>query len=205
MDLKKMRDLPAAILSDALNKMQCMSSGIKPLDPKSKLAGPAFTVNAMVGGNLGLHRAIYEAKKGDVLVCNARGHTDTSVLGFLQARASMIRGLAGVVIDGSIRDSEEIRESGFPVFCRGITPAGPHKGWNDDLQVPIQCGGVAVHPGDIIVGDADGVVVIPKDRLEEIYQTALQKLEKEKEWFKALEEGKSTIEILGLDKLKLWK
>lgn len=205
MDLKKLTEMPTAILSDAMNKMQCMSSEIKPLDPKSKVVGKAFTVNAMVGGNLGLHRAIYEAKEGDVLVCDARGHTETSVWGFLQAKASMLRELAGLVVDGSVRDSEEIRESGFPVFCRSVTPAGPHKGWNDDLQVPIQCGGVAVHPGDIIVGDADGVVVIPKDRLKEVCQVAQKKLEKEKEWFEALEEGKSTIEILGLDKLKLWK
>jgi 4-hydroxy-4-methyl-2-oxoglutarate aldolase len=153
----------------------------------------------MAGCNLLSHKAIYVAQPGDVIVFDARGHVDTSVWGYLQTRACQIRQLAGVVIDGSVRDSAEIRKSGFPVFCAGVSSLGPHKGWADRINVPIQCGGVPVVPGDIIIGDDDGVVVVPKGSAERVAQIAHELLELEKSWFTRLEKGETTLSILDLD------
>ena len=198
--LEQYKSIPTTIISDAMNRTNAMHAEIKPLSPGAKLVGPAVTVKAMVGCNIMSHQAIYVAEPGDVIVFNARGHKDTSVWGFLQTRACVLRGIAGVVIDGTVRDSREIRESGFPLFCRGATPAGPHKGWGDSINVPIQCGGVQVNPGDIVVGDDDGVVIVSREQAVEILERALAGLRKEEQWFKAVEEGKSTVEILGLDR-----
>jgi 4-hydroxy-4-methyl-2-oxoglutarate aldolase len=190
--------MPTSILSDAMNRMNSMSSAIKPLAAEVYMLGQAVTVQAMVGCNLMSHIAIYKSRPGDVIVFDARAHLETSVWGYLQTRASMLRKLGGVVIDGSVRDSREIRQSRFPVFCRGVTPAGPHKGWGDNLNVPVQCGQVCVHPGDIVVGDADGVVVIPIILAEEIAVAAESRKEMESEWFDKIERGISTIEAVGL-------
>lgn len=194
------RDIPTTIVSDAMNRMNCMSAEIKPLVSDIHTVGSAITVQAMVGCNIMSHKAIYVAEPGDIIVFDARGHKDTSVWGFLQTKACILRKLAGVVIDGTIRDSKEIKESRFPVFCRGVTPAGPHKGWGDSINVDIQCGGVSVSPGDIIIGDDDGVVVVPCEKVEEVLTESKARLQMEKEWFEKLEKGFSTVEILGLDK-----
>lgn len=198
--LAKIRDIPTSILSDAMNRMNSMSAGIKPLAAETRILGQAVTVQAMVGCNLMSHIAIYKAKPGDVIVFDARGHIDTAVWGYLQTRACMLRKLGGVVIDGSVRDSSEIRSSRFPVYCRGITPAGPHKGWGDNLNVPIQCGQVPVHPGDIIAGDDDGVVVIPFLLAEQVASAAQRRSDLEARWFELVEDGVTTIEAVGLKK-----
>jgi len=176
-----------------------MRAAIKALRPGVRCVGPAVTVQAMVGCNLMSHKAIYVAQAGDVIVFDAHAHVDTSVWGYLQTRACQIRRLAGVVIDGSVRDSDQVRESGFPVFCAGISPLGPHKGWGDSINVPIQCGGVRVAPGDIIVGDDDGVVVVPQESAATVVKIAHEYLEQEKNWFRELENGETTLSILDLD------
>ena len=198
--IARFQTMPTSIVSDAMNRTNAMRAAIKPLRPGVRCVGTAVTVQAMVGCNLLSHKAIYVAKPGDVIVFDARAHVDTSVWGYLQTRACQIRGLAGVVIDGSVRDSAEIRESGFPVFCAGVSPLGPHKGWGDSINIPIQCGGVRVEPGDIIVGDDDGVVVVPKEWVETVAQTASERLELERGWFERLESGESTMSILNLDR-----
>lgn len=197
--VEQYKDVPTAIASDAMNRTNAVHAEIKALTPGASMVGSAVTVKAMVGCNIMSHQAVYIAQPGDVIVFDARGHKDTSVWGYLQTRACIMRGIAGVVIDGSIRDSREIRKSGFPVFCRGVTPAGPHKGWGDSINVPIQCGGVHVCPGDIVLGDDDGVVVIPRPQAEQVLENVKAELVKERGWFAALEEGKTTVEILGLD------
>jgi 4-hydroxy-4-methyl-2-oxoglutarate aldolase len=154
----------------------------------------------MVGNNIMTHQAIYTAEPGDIIVVDARGHVDTSVWGYIQTVASKVRQIKAVVIDGSIRDIKEIRESGFPVFCRGAVPAGPHKGWGDSVNVPISCGGVSVSPGDLIVGDDDGVVVVPKAIAKQVQKLACERAKMENSWLAEIAKGRSTLEILGLDK-----
>jgi len=198
--LKKFKGIPTTVISDSLNRMNTMHAGIKPLITPVKVVGQAITVQAMAGCNIGSHEAIYIAKENDVIVFDARGHTDTSVWGGIQTSAAKKRKLGGLVVDGAVRDVKEIKKSRFPVFCKGITPAGPHKGWSDNINVPVSCAGVPVIPGDIIVGDEDGVCVVPLKRAKEIIRICEETMKKEKTWLRKLNKGMSTTKILGLDR-----
>ncbi len=197
--IEKYRDIPASIASDVLNRMNVMQAAIKPVTGGVHVVGPAVTVKGMVGDNLMSHHAIYHARQGDVLVIDARGHTDTSVWGGIQTLACSKRGIAGVIIDGSVRDVEDIRRIGIPVFCRGVTPAGPHKGWGGSINEPIQCGGVAVLPGDLIVADDDGVTVVPRGQAESLIPLCRRRMKEEQDWIRRVEAGESTVSMLGLD------
>ena len=195
--------IPTTIVSDMLNRMNAMHASIKPVRQGTHVVGPAVTVKCMVGDNIMTHHAIYIAKEGDVLVIDGRGHSDTSIWGGVQTIAALEQGLPGVVIDGAIRDVQDSRDSSFAVFCRGVTPAGPHKGWGGNINEPIQCGGVAVSPGDLIVGDDDGIVVIPLAEAEQLLERCQERMAEEQSWIERIRAGESTVEILGFDeKLK---
>jgi len=198
--LKKLKNVPTTIISDCLNRMNTMFAYIKPLRVPVRIAGQAITVQAMVGCNIASHKAIYIARKGDILCIDARGHVDTSVWGGVQTIAAKKRGITGVIVDGSVRDAAEIRKLRLPVFCKGISPVGPHKGWPDNINVPIACAGVPVIPGDIVVGDEDGVVVIPRERVYEVMKNVTKTLKKERLWIEKIKKGLPTTSILGLDK-----
>ncbi|MBU0679618.1 MAG: hypothetical protein KJ626_16065, partial [Verrucomicrobia bacterium] len=195
--------IPTTILSDMMNRAQAMYADIKPVKGGVHVAGPAVTVGCMVGDNIMSHHAIYLAEPGDILVIDGRGHVDTSIWGGVQTLAAEKQGVVGVVVDGSIRDVQEAREAKCEVFCRGVTPTGPHKGWGGSINRPIQCGGVPVMPGDIIVGDDDGVVVVPAGEADRIIEESLKRMEEEKDWVRRIEEGETAVSILGFDeKLK---
>ena len=178
-----------------------MDSGIKPIDSKCHMLGRAVTVKCQPGDNLAIHQGIYAAKPGDVLVCELRGYDQGGHFGDIMALACKVRGLAGVVLDGSCRDTEDIREMGFPVFSRGINPSGTVKATLGTIGVPVICGGIEVHDGDIVLGDCDGVVVVPREHEDEVFERALVKYEKEQHIVEQLLAGKATLEIYGFDKL----
>jgi len=204
--LRKLKKIPTTIISDCLNRMNTMHAEIKAVLTNAKIVGQAITVQSMVGCNLASHKAIYVAKPGDIIVFDARGYVHTSVWGGVQTIAAKKRGIGGVVVDGSIRDVNEIKKLRFPVFCKGVTPAGPHKGWSDNINVPISCGGCPVIPGDVIVGDEDGVVVIPLTNVSEILRLCEKTIKKEREWVSKIKKGIPTTRILGLDnKIKSYK
>jgi len=198
--IEEFKKIPTTIVSDAMNRTNAMKASIKPLIENIHIAGSAITVKCMVGNNIMTHQAIYLAEPGDVIVIDARGHVDTSVWGGVQTLACKSRGILGVVIDGSIRDVRDIKKLQYPVFCSGVVPAGPHKGWGDSVNIPIQCGGVPVNPGDIIIGDDDGVVVIPRNEAEEVFKKAKNRIEIEEKWIVGVKKGKTTLELIGLDK-----
>lgn len=196
--------LPTGNIADNNNSVPhqgVMDTAIKPVDPKMKMIGRAFTAQCYPGDNLALHQAIYSAQPGDVLILNVQGYNNAGHFGDIMATACKIRSLAGVVIDGSCRDSEDIRELGFPVFARGYNPSGTVKEGLGILGVPVVCGGVTVHTGDIVFGDCDGVVVIPREDEDNVFDKALKKFEKEKHIIEQLMAGKTTLEIYGFDKL----
>ena len=197
--VKGFADMPTSIVSDVMNRMNVMHAAIKPVQKNVHMAGTAVTIKTMVGDNLATHHGIYHAQAGDVLVVDARGCMEASVWGFLQTTAALCRGLSGIVIDGTIRDVSEIRDSRLPLFCKGATPAGPHKGWGGSINEQIQCGGVPVNPGDIIIGDDDGVVVVPRESAKDILENAKARLETEEEWFKRVKNGERTVDILCLE------
>ena len=198
---EKLSNLPTGNVADSVGRNCVMDSGIKPIDPKSHMIGRAVTVDCYPGDNLALHQGIYAANAGDVLICDCKGFTEAGHFGDIMAVACQVRGLAGVVIDGSCRDSEDIRELGLPMFVRAFNPSGTVKESLARINVPIVCGGVAVRPGDIIFGDCDGVVVVPQEKEDQVFEKAMAKYNRESEIREALNAGKTTLEIYGFDKL----
>ncbi len=201
---KELLKLPTGNIADNNNSIAnqgVMDTAIKPIDTTSKMIGRAFTAQCYPGDNLGLHQAIYASKPGDVLILDLHGYNNAGHFGDIMATACKIHGLAGVVIDGSCRDAEDIKELGLPVFARGFNPSGTVKESLAKMNIPIHCGGIPIQPGDIIFGDCDGVVVIPQEHEDEVFKKALDKFEHEIEIIKALKEGKTTLEIYGFDKI----
>lgn len=193
--------LPTGNIQDNNTIAGAMDSGIKPLDSKSKMIGRALTVQCQPGDNLAMHQGIYAAQPGDVLVLACKGYSEAGHFGDIMATACQIRGLAGVVLDGSCRDAEDIREMGFPVFAKGLNPSGTVKESLAKINVPVRCGGVEVHPGDIIFGDCDGVVVIRQEDEDAVFAAAEAKFQKEIGIVEQLKAGKTTLEIYGFDRV----
>lgn len=193
--------LPTGNVCDANGKTGAMDAGIKPIDRKSRLAGPAFTVRCPPRDNLIIHKAIYQAPPGSVLVIDSGGYTDAGCMGEIMTLACMARGIAGVVLDGACRDANDIERLGFPFFARGFNPGGTVKDSWGTLGEPVQCGGRVVNTGDIIVGDVDGVVVVPLSRAREVLTKAEAIAEREVVVKELLAQGKTTLEIYGFDAL----
>lgn len=179
--IAKIQKVPSTCVADASDGMNNMDTAIKPLKEGYKVCGRAVTVKMPAGDNSAVLRAIRAAKQGDILVIDSKGYTSRAVAGDFVAGLAQILGLGGMVVDGSIRDFIGIGNSGFPVFCRSVTASASNKNGGGEINVPITCGGVAVNPGDIVVGDDDGVVIVPKDREQEILVAAEKKLLKDQE------------------------
>ena len=199
--VQELSKLPTGNVADSVGPQFVMNSLIKPIDPKSKMVGRAVTVNCFPGDNLALHQGMEAAAAGDVLVFDCKGYTEAGHFGDMMATACKVKGIAGVVIDGSCRDSQDILELGLPVFVRAFNPRGTVKESLGSVNVAIVCGGVSVKPGDIIFGDCDGVVVVPQEREDEVFAKALKKYDYEIEVREKLLSGKSTMEVYGFDKL----
>ena len=165
----------AAILADVAGRRGTLDR-VAPLAPAMKLAGPAFTVEVRPGDNLMIHAAMAMAKPGDVLVIDGKGDTSCALMGALMINACKVLQLGGLVIDGAVRDTDELRELGFPVFAVGANPNGPTKFIPGRINWPISAGGVAVSPGDLVVGDADGVVVVEREKAASLLPLAAKKV-----------------------------
>ncbi|MBP2656834.1 MAG: Dimethylmenaquinone methyltransferase [Firmicutes bacterium] len=160
------KGLPVANIADCMNRMSCIDAGIRPIND-APLLGPAFTIKSRPGDNLILHKALDLAQPGDILVVDAQGDLTNSIMGELMVLWAKKRGIAGFIIDGAIRDVGTLKKMDIPIYAAGVTPRGPYKDGPGEINVPVCCGGVVVQPGDILVGDEDGVVVInPQDALE---------------------------------------
>lgn len=163
---------PSTTWADVLERKQIMDHGIRPLwNGMPGIAGPAYPVACAPGDNLMLHAAIYRAPQGAVVVAKA-GDLDYAVAGGNVCATAQKNGIAGFVIDGLVRDLGEIRECGFPVFARGLIPKPGGKHGEGVLNGAITCGGVAVEPGDWVIADEEGIAVVPKARLDELYAAA---------------------------------
>jgi regulator of RNase E activity RraA len=190
--------IPPAIASDCMNRSQVMSAAIKPLAPGTRLAGQARTVACMVGDNSAIHAAIRLIGPGDVLVIAAGGHADTALWGGLLTQAALSRGAAGVVVDGGVRDVAEIRETGFACFAAAAVPAGPHKGFGGTIDGVIACAGCTVAPGDIVLGDDDGIAVVPLGRAEAVLADCHAKLTQEEQALEGLRQGTLLADQMGI-------
>ena len=192
------RAIPPAVASDCMNRSRFMAAAIKPVKAGTTLVGQARTVTSMVGDNGISHAATALLGAGEVLVVDARGYEDVAVWGGVATRAAMARGAAGVVIDGAVRDVAEIRELGFPCYARAVVPGGPHKGFGGTIDGAISCAGCPVQPGDIVLGDDDGIAVVPLAGQADLLAVCRDKLEQEEGWLAAIEAGRTMAELLGL-------
>jgi RraA family protein len=178
-------------VSDLMNRLYTMNSSIKILtNPEARLIGPACTVKVFPGDNLMVHKSLDIAKPGDVLVIDASSSTMTAILGDLISTKARHRGIAGVIVDGLVRDIPAIRALGdFPVFGRGITPLGPlHRG-PGEINFPVSVGGIVVNPGDLITADLNGVVVVPRPFAPELLERLDARSPAEKAYAAAVARG----------------
>ena len=169
------KNIPASNTADVMNRNSAMNPRIKLVSsPKDQMmVGPAYTVKCRAGDNLTLHAALNYCQEGDVIVVSNEEDNTRSLLGeIMMAHLRWGKKVAGIIVDGPIRDIDEIGQWDFPVYATGTTPGGPYKEGPGEINVPIACGGVHVTPGDIILADPDGVIVIPKHDAAEVLEAA---------------------------------
>jgi len=178
--IERVSKFGTATLSDGIQGLGvlrdgCMDASMLPVDDASRMIGTACTVETKDGDNFPIHVAIYMGKPGYVLVVDGKGYMDRAYLGDLMAGASKAIGFSGIVVDGCVRDKPGLKELGIPVFAKGFMQRSPIKKDAGKINTPIVCAGVQVNPGDLVVGDYDGVIVIPRDRIEEVVVAAEKK------------------------------
>ena len=179
----------AAILADVAGRRGTMHGRIQALRPRMKVAGPALTVEVRPGDNLMIHAAIALAKPGDVLVIDGKADQTAALMGTIMMTACRQVGIAGVIMDGAVRDSLEIDEMDFPVFSVGTNPNGPTKNIGGRIGHPVSCGGVTVNPGDFVLADADGIVVVEPAKLAGLIPAAHKKVEDEAKRIAQIKQG----------------
>ena len=194
---EKFKELGSATVYEASGKRGALFSGIRTLFPEMVLCGPAVTVKVSPADNLLVHKAIYEAQSDDILVVDTGDYIEAGFWGEVMTVASEAVGIKGLVTNGAIRDTIAIREHHFPVCCQGVCIKGTNKDSKGWINLPLIIGGVKINPGDIILGDYDGVVVIEKDRIESVLDASIKRDEDEKIKFEKLKSGATTLDLYG--------
>ena len=205
--LKGFKDLlkvysPSCVVADAQERANVMRSYLKPLTTSTRFVGPALTVRMEPGNQVDCLDALAVAQAGDVIVVDAAGETETSIWGGLMSGLCLMKGVVGAVVDGAIRDTDETRDLGFFIFSKAIVPRSTHTPYSGrmepiEINVPIQCAGVLVRPGDLVLGDEIGVVVIPLESAAEILQKAQGQAEKEELTRAKIRQGKTVEQLLA--------
>jgi 3-hexulose-6-phosphate synthase/6-phospho-3-hexuloisomerase len=193
---------PSCLVADAQERSGVMRSYLRPLTSETRFVGPALTVRLEPGNQVDCLDALSVAQAGDVIVVDAAGETETSVWGGLMAGLCKMKGVVGAVVDGAIRDTDEIKDLGFFIFSKAVVPRSTHSPFSGRLEpievnVPIQCGGVLVRPGDLVLGDEIGVVVVPLEEAAQILKKAQEQAEKEEKTREKIRQGKTVEELLA--------
>jgi len=183
------KGLAVSLLSDNMARVSG-AIGLRPFHAGGALAGTAVTARTRAGDNLAIYRAFGQCRPGDVLVVDGGGALDQALMGDIMTRYAESAGLAGVILDGAIRDVAEIRQRPFPVYARGVTHRGPHKNGPGEINVPVSVGGMVVNPGDLVVGDEDGVLAIPVADAAGVIAAAHTQAEREAAQLAAIAEGR---------------
>ena len=187
---QKASKFAASILADVAGRRGTVDGRIRALSHSTRLCGPAFTIEIRPGDNLMIHAAMAMAKPGDILVIDGKADRNVALMGSIMLNACKKLGLGGVVLDGAHRDTEELLALGFPVYSVGSNPNGPTKYVPGRINWPISCGGVAVSPGDLVVGDADGVVIIEREKAASMLDLAVKKVADEQKRLADIASGK---------------
>ena len=188
--VNKYREIPVASVSDSMSRMFAAGPRLRPMHAGGVLAGAALTVRVRPGDNLMIHKSLMLAEPGDVIVVDGGGDLTNALIGELMISYAKIVGVAGVVIDGAIRDSAWVRKNSFPVFAAGVTHRGPYKDGPGEINVPIAIDGMVVNPGDLIIGDDDGLLCVPYEETEKVYVDAKNKMAAEAKIIADLAAGK---------------
>ncbi|MGG5819079.1 RraA family protein [Falsiroseomonas sp. HW251] len=206
--VERFRTLPVANVSDVMSRMTAGGPRLRPMHGSGVLAGPALTVKTRPGDNLMVHKAISLAAPADVIVVDAGGDLINAIIGELMLAQMVRRRLGGIVINGAIRDSAAIRAQSFPVFAAGVTHRGPYKDGPGEINVPIAIDGMVIEPGDLILGDDDGLLCVPFDHVEAVHAAATAKAAAEAKQMANIEAGShdaswvdSTLRRLGCEGL----
>lgn len=173
--VERYREVPVANVSDSMHRMTAAGARLRPMHSKGVLAGPALTVKARPGDNLMLHYALDIAEPGDVIVVDAGGDLSNALIGEMMVAYAIQRGVAGIVINGAIRDAASIGAGEFPLFAAGVSHRGPYKDGPGEINVPIAIDGMVIEPGDLVIGDDDGLLCVPLDQVAEVYDRAAAK------------------------------
>jgi regulator of RNase E activity RraA len=193
---------PSCVVADSQERAGVMRSDIRPLTTSARFVGPALTVRLEPGNQVDCLDALKVAQDGDVIVVDAAGETETSIWGGLMSGLCKMKGVVGAVVDGAIRDTDETRDLDFHIFSKAIVPRSTHSPYSGrmdpiEINVPIQCAGILVNPGDIILADEIGVVVIPLEQAADILAKAQAQAEKEEKTRARIREGKTVDQILA--------
>jgi RraA family protein len=189
--IERYRDLPVANISDSMQRMTAGGAGLRPFHRGGGLVGVALTVKCRPGDNLMLHHALNIAEPGDVIVVDAGGDLTNALIGELMLAFAAKKQLAGVVINGAVRDTASIAANDLPVYARGVTHRGPYKNGPGEINVPIAIEGMVIEPGDLIVGDADGLLCVPFDQVAAVYELAKARHLGEQAKLQAIAEGRN--------------
>jgi len=184
------KGLPVANISDCMTRMTAAGSRLRPMHKSGYLAGPALTVKTRPGDNLMIHKALTLAQPGDVIVVDGGGDLTNALFGEIMMASAVKIGVAGVVLNGAVRDCEEIGQGEFPLYAAGVTHRGPYKDGPGEVNVPIAIDGMVIHPGDLIVGDADGLLCVPHDDVEQVLAATHQKMAAEKKMLADIAAGR---------------
>jgi RraA family protein len=187
----RFRGLPVANVSDSMSRMTAGGPGLRPMHAAGFLAGPALTVKTRPGDNLMIHKALDIADEGDVIVVDGGGDLTNALIGEMMVAHAEKRGIAGMVLNGAIRDYDTIHAGSFPVFATGVTHRGPYKDGPGEINVAIAIDGMVIEPGDLVIGDGDGLLCIPYAQTEDVYKAAKAKNDAEAKQIAAIREGKS--------------
>ncbi len=193
--IKKLGQYATATIHEAVGQIGALPGVIKPISQTMKLCGPAFPLHCLARSNINLHEAIYQAQAGDILVGSVAGTPDAGYWGDILTCSAQEKGLKGLVLDARVRDADDIEALNFPVFARGLNILGTGKERGGSVGDAITIGDVEINAGDVIVGDRDGLVVIPAERIEEVIDAAQAREEKEDEVRRRLKKGESSLEI----------
>lgn len=183
------KDLPVANVSDSMNRLFAAGPTLRPMHTSGQMLGSAITVKSRPGDNLMLHKAIDMAVPGDVIVVDGGGEIANALMGELMLAHAINKGVVGFVINGAIRDLDAFREVNLPTFAAGVTHRGPFKDGPGEINVPVSIDGMVIHPGDIIIGDSDGVLAVPLDDAQWILESTLEKQDKEVKQMAAIKQG----------------
>jgi RraA family protein len=171
----RFREIPVANVSDSMYRMSAGGARLRPMHKGGRMAGPAFTVKTRPGDNLMVHKALDLADPGDVIVVDAGGDLTNALIGEIMSAYAHARGIAGMVIHGAIRDADEIRASAFPVYAAGVTHRGPYKDGPGEINVPVAIDGMVIEPGDLVLGDGDGLLCVPFEATAAVLAAAQDK------------------------------